>query len=159
MLGELKALISTYNAANAAVVAAGGTSPVVVNPVNPSSRNYGESEIANANAYITAVNTGASLPSFAVGTNSVPSDMLANIHQGERIIPAADNQELMQRLSSPMTQDNSELVLEIQRLNNRLATIESNTASTAGHAAKTARLLDRAMPDGDALATRTAEAI
>ena len=85
--------------------------------------------------------------------------MLANIHQGERIIPAADNAELMQRLSSPMTQDNSELVREIQYLNNRLAIIESNTASTAGHAAKTARLLDRAMPDGDALATRTAEAI
>ena len=125
--------------------------------VKPSSE-YLERE-ARIDAYNTAVNTGASLPSFAVGTNSVPSDMLANIHQGERIIPAADNAELMQRLSSPMTQDNSELVLEIQRLNNRLATIESNTASTAGHAAKTARLLDRAMPDGDALATRTAEAI
>jgi len=99
------------------------------------------------------------VPSFAVGTNSVPEDMFANIHKGERIIPEADNTELMQRLSSPMTQDNSELVLEIQRLNNRLATIESNTASTAGHAAKTARLLDRAMPDGDAFATRTAPAV
>lgn len=99
------------------------------------------------------------VPSFAVGTNSVPTDMLANIHQGERIIPAADNTELMQRLSSPMNSDNSELVREIQYLNNRLAIIESNTASTAGHAAKTARLLDRAMPDGDALTTRTAEAI
>jgi len=101
----------------------------------------------------------SSLNSFAVGTNYVPSDMTATIHKGERIIPEADNTELMQRLSSPYNQDNSELVLEIQRLNSRLATIESNTASTAGHAAKTARLLDRAMPDGDALATRTAEAI
>ena len=99
------------------------------------------------------------LPSFDVGTNSVPSDMVATIHKGERIIPEADNTELMQRLSSPMNQDNSELVLEIQRLNTRLATIESNTASTAGHAAKTARLLDRAMPDGDAFSTREAAAI
>ena len=85
--------------------------------------------------------------------------MYASLHKGERIIPAADNQELMQRLSSPMNSDNSELVQEIQYLNNRLAIIESNTASTAGHAAKTARLLDRAMPDGDAIATRIAAAI
>ena len=119
------------------------------------------SSIGNTLAELATIADGKSLglPGFAIGTNYVPSDMLANIHQGERIIPAADNAELMQRLSSPSVQDNSELVLEIQRLNNRLATIESNTASTAGHAAKTARLLDRAMPDGDALATRTAEAI
>lgn len=40
-------------------------------------------------------------PSFAVGTNEVPSDMTANIHRGERIIPAADNRELMRRLAEP----------------------------------------------------------
>jgi hypothetical protein len=40
-------------------------------------------------------------PSFAVGTNEVPHDMTANIHRGERIIPAADNRELMRRLSEP----------------------------------------------------------
>lgn len=38
-------------------------------------------------------------PSFDIGTNQVPNDMLANIHKGERIIPAADNAELMRRLS------------------------------------------------------------
>ena len=35
------------------------------------------------------------LASFAVGTNVVPSDMIAQIHAGERIIPAADNRALM----------------------------------------------------------------
>lgn len=40
----------------------------------------------------------SSIPGFSVGTNSVPDDMLANIHKGERIIPAADNAELMRRL-------------------------------------------------------------
>jgi hypothetical protein len=41
------------------------------------------------------------VPKFAVGTNDVPEDMLAQIHTGERIIPAADNVELMRRLKSP----------------------------------------------------------
>lgn len=31
------------------------------------------------------------LPSFAVGTNYVPHDMVAKIHQGEMIVPAAQN--------------------------------------------------------------------
>lgn len=43
----------------------------------------------------------SSYTSFAVGTNSVPYDMTANIHKEERIIPAADNRELMARLRSP----------------------------------------------------------
>lgn len=34
---------------------------------------------------------GLPLPSFAVGTPYVPRDMIARIHRGERIIPAADN--------------------------------------------------------------------
>ena len=41
------------------------------------------------------------LRGFAVGTNKVPYDMPAYIHKDERIIPAADNRELMRRLANP----------------------------------------------------------
>lgn len=39
------------------------------------------------------------LPSFAVGTNFVPEDMVAQIHKGERIVPAADNAAITRSLS------------------------------------------------------------
>lgn len=55
------------------------------------------------------------LRGFAVGTNYVPTNMPAMIHEGERIIPAADNRELMRRLSSPS--DNSAvLAAAVERL-------------------------------------------
>jgi hypothetical protein len=49
---------------------------------------------AAAAAYAGAASYAA-LASFDVGTNLVPNDMIAQIHAGERIIPAADNAALM----------------------------------------------------------------
>lgn len=40
-----------------------------------------------------------SVPSFSTGTNFVPFNTIANIHAGERIIPAADNRVLLSRLN------------------------------------------------------------
>lgn len=41
------------------------------------------------------------LPAFAAGTNYVPADMLAQVHAGERIIPAADNAALWPVIVTP----------------------------------------------------------
>lgn len=56
---------------------------------------------AGYNVSSTDINAWAAsqgLPSFDVGTNSVPSDTLAIVHQGERIIPKADNNRLIAAL-------------------------------------------------------------
>ena len=55
------------------------------------------------------------LRGFAVGTNKVPYDMPALIHKDERIIPAADNRELMRRLASP-GDSSTALASEVRRL-------------------------------------------
>ena len=67
--------------------------------------------------------------SFAVGTNYVPYDMTANIHQGERIIPAADNRALMAAVQSGGS-GNGELLNAVNRLEQRLAAIEDNTGAS-----------------------------
>lgn len=46
-----------------------------------------------------AVDNG--LPQFAVGTNYLPQDMVAVVHEGERIIPKADNRRLFEMLENP----------------------------------------------------------
>jgi len=73
--------------------------------------------LAAQSVYNTAANQpSASRASFAVGTNYVPKDMIAQIHQGERIIPAADNVTLIA--------NNKEMLQEIRQLNQRIVNLE-----------------------------------
>jgi phage-related minor tail protein len=91
------------------------------------------------------------------GTNSVPRDRIALIHEGERVIPPADNRELMLRLRNPGG-SNEALVAEIRALRAELA--ESSLSrgaeglATAQNTRKIASTLERLMPNGDALQTR-----
>ncbi|WP_312487772.1 DUF4214 domain-containing protein [Massilia timonae] len=77
------------------------------------------------------------LRGFAIGTNYVPVDMPAMIHQGERIIPAADNRELMRRLSSP-EQGGAVLAAEIRLLRTEVARLQAEISRGADAAERTA---------------------
>jgi len=85
------------------------------------------------------------LRGFAVGTNQVPYDMPAYIHKDERIIPAADNRELMRRLASP-EQGNEVLAAAVDRLTQTVARqeqiIANLQAAADGTQGNTKRLAD-----------------
>jgi hypothetical protein len=55
--------------------------------------------IPAAGAYAVVAAKTALIPSFDIGSNYVPSTGLAMVHQGERILPAADNSQLMSALN------------------------------------------------------------
>lgn len=63
------------------------------------------------------------LPAFARGTNFVPDDMIAQIHQGERIVPAADNAELMASIGN-RNRTNEVLAQEIKKLNQEIKVLQ-----------------------------------
>ena len=84
--------------------------------------------------------------SFAVGTNYVPYDQDARIHAGERIIPAADNAQLMAlmgRVANP-EQNSSTLLKEVQRLNAMVESQQSILSTIASASGITADVLDSA---------------
>ena len=74
----------------------------------------------------------------ATGSNYIPEDMISLIHAGERILPAADNRQLMQFLST--TNQNGGLYEEICRLN---AQVEQLTKVVADGAIMNAKATDR----------------
>lgn len=86
---------------------------------------------------------GNGLPSFAVGTNYVKHDMLAQIHEGEAIIPAKHNPYNPQNETQTAALV-SALIEEVQMLRAETRAVVNNTA-------KTSRILDDVTQDGDTL--------
>ncbi|MEH6434281.1 phage tail length tape measure family protein [Massilia sp. DD77] len=89
---------------------------------------------------------GRKLRGFDVGTNRVPYDMPAMIHEDERIIPAADNRELMRRLASPPRADSkllAEVAGEVRALRETVFPLLYETAKNTGRGATSLDRMDR----------------
>lgn len=95
------------------------------------------------------------IPQFAVGTNFVPDDMLAKVHKGERIIPAADNSRLFDALNNS-SNDDPELVLEVRSLREELSLLRAEARATATNTAKMTKQWDRATGENDVLVVKVA---
>ena len=76
------------------------------------------------------------LPSFAVGTNYVPNDMVAQIHEGEAIIPKAYNP------SAGGGGNSSSVVEAIQTLTAEVANLKFAMAATAKNTSGLPQLVD-----------------
>lgn len=86
------------------------------------------------------------IPKFDVGTNYVPNDMLAMVHQGEQIVPKAYNNATA----------NSELVKEIQALRAEVASLRQTTEIAGAYTKKTSDTLTRVTLGGEAMQTQAA---
>jgi len=88
------------------------------------------------------------LRGFAVGANYIPVDMPAMVHQGERIIPAADNRELMRRLASP-EQNNQALAAAVERLTREVESLRAEVGRGADASGQLAEQFENASDGGN----------
>ena len=63
-------------------------------------------------------------------------------HQGERIIPRADNTELMSRLRNP-SENNQALLSELRSLRQEVANLQSANVAIALNTNRSAKMLER----------------
>ncbi|MFS2007975.1 phage tail length tape measure family protein [Duganella sp. CT11-25] len=86
------------------------------------------------------------LRGFAVGTNRVPYNMPAYIHEDERIIPAADNRQLMALMARATNpgQNNAVLLDQIKRQNDLIEAQQATLAAIAANTGAAADTLDSA---------------
>lgn len=107
-----------------------------------------------ASLALTMSGLGLQVPAFDVGTNYVPRDMFARIHEGEAIVPKAYNPA-----AGGAAPGSDAMAAELRAVRQELAQLRTESGAgwgaVASHTAKTARILERAQPTGDALLTMT----
>lgn len=115
---------------------------------------YGTTSYASAQSAIARAraSAAASMPSLSVGTNFVPTDGPAYLHAGEAVVPRQYNP------AAGGSSRDTRLHQLVEKLTQEVEMLRAEVRSDVSHNAKTARLLERVMPDGDAIATREATA-
>lgn len=94
--------------------------------------------------------------SFAVGTNFVPYDMTANIHQGERIIPAADNRALIAAVQGGGNSlQHAEVVAELRSVKEELQAIKASASISAEQNRKATDVLNQVTDGGNGMRSIT----
>lgn len=91
---------------------------------------------------------GLKVPAFEVGTNYVPRTMLAQVHEGEAIVPKAYNPA-----AGGTAAGSDDLARRVDALVTELQGLRAEVRSGVTHSAKTARILDRVARDGNAFVT------
>lgn len=89
------------------------------------------------------------VPAFDVGTNYVPHDMLAMVHEGEAIVPKRYNTGA----GSGVGGNTQRLEQLVQDLTAEVANLRIEARATASNTNKTAKILERVTPDGNSLQT------
>lgn len=107
----------------------------------------GIGDIASAlgfwSADIEAEFARAGIPAFDVGTNYVPRDMLAQIHEGEAIIPKAFNPWADARPPGGAGVGSDALVAEIRALREEISQLKAISAATASNTSTLAQMVDQ----------------
>ena len=116
-------------------------------------QQYGvnQAELAAASGYrledVQKLFAKHGIPAFAVGTNYVPHDMLAQIHEGEAIVPKAYNPAA----GGQGGNDNSAMLAEMRALRVEVAALRASAADTADSTRTTAKTLVRVTENGEGM--------
>jgi hypothetical protein len=92
---------------------------------------------------------GIKLPSFAVGANLIPHDMLAQLHQGEAVVPAAYNPAN----GGAMGGNTARLEALVEALTKEVADLRIEARATAVNTRRVADMTDTATEGGRAMKT------
>ena len=98
-------------------------------------------------ADVTSFFAAYGIPKFAVGTNYVPNDMIAMLHEGEAVVPKAYN-------PAAGGDSNSALLDEMRAMRAEIAALRASAADTADNTKRTASTLVNVTRGGEAMQTQ-----
>lgn len=93
------------------------------------------------------------IPSYAVGSDYVPRDMLANVHQGEIIVPAVPAAIIRNLVSNSGDSGSAELLAEVRALRDEVAGLRAEQREPAAATVRLANQFNNVSEGGNALRT------